>query len=147
MKKTISIILTVFLHSLIVTAQPQFQKTIGGTNHDAANSIIQTTDGGFAIAGYTFSYAAGYEDMYIIKCTGSGTIQWTKTIGSSETDIARSIIQTTDGGYAIAGDIYNYNTTSADWFIVKIDAVGTIQWVRTIRQSCIRLCMFNCSNH
>ena len=135
MKKIIYIFIIFNFNFLIVPVQSQFQKTIGGTNHDAANSIIQTSDGGFAIAGYTFSFAAGYEDMYIIKCTGSGTIQWTKTIGSSEVDIARSIIQTTDGGYAIAGDIYNYSTTSADWFIVKIDAGGTIQWVRTINRA------------
>ncbi len=118
-----------------INAQTQWQRTIGGTNHDNANCIIQTTDGGYAIAGYTFSYAAGYEDMYIIKCNGSGTIQWTKTIGGSGADIANSIIQTSDGGYAIAGNTYDYSSTTADWFIVKIDAGGTIQWVRTINKA------------
>ena len=116
-------------------AQSQWQRTIGGINHDQANCIIQTSDGGYAAAGYTFSYAAGYEDMYIIKFNAAGTIQWSNTFGSSGADIANSIIQTSEGGYAIAGSTYNYSTSTADLFIVKIDAGGTIQWVTNINRA------------
>lgn len=115
--------------------QSQWQRTIGGTNHDQANCIINTNDGGYAIAGLTFSYAAGFEDIYVVKLTTSGSILWTKTIGTSEVDIAKSIIQTSDGGYAIAGDIYNNGTTSADLFIIRMDAAGTILWTRTINRA------------
>jgi Secretion system C-terminal sorting domain/Domain of unknown function (DUF5122) beta-propeller len=135
MKKLFFLLLITICIMQFLNAQSQWQRTIGGTNHDQANCIIQTTDGGYAIAGYTFSYAAGYEDMYIIKISDSGTIQWTKTIGGSNVEIARSIIQTTDGGFAIAGDTYNYVTTTADWFILKMDAGGTIQWVKTINRA------------
>lgn len=135
MKKLIFLLLIPICIIQFLNAQSQWQRTIGGTNHDQANCIIQTTDGGFAIAGYTFSYAAGYEDMYLVKMNSSGTIQWTKTIGGSNVEIARSIIQTTDGGFAIAGDTYNYGTTTADWFIVRIDSGGTIQWVRSINRA------------
>ncbi|HWA05235.1 MAG TPA: T9SS type A sorting domain-containing protein [Ignavibacteria bacterium] len=116
-------------------SQPQWQRTIGGSNHDQANCIINTNDGGYAIAGLTFSYAAGYEDIYVVKLTTSGSILWTKTIGTSEVDIAKSILQTSDGGYAIAADIYNNGTTSADLFIIRMDAAGTILWTRTINRA------------
>lgn len=116
-------------------AQSQWQRTIGGTNHDQSNCIIMTNDGGFAAAGYTYSFAAGYEDMYIVKCTASGSILWTKTIGGVNSDAARSIIQTSDGGYAIAGDTYDYSSTTADWLIIRLDAAGNIQWTRTINRA------------
>jgi hypothetical protein len=135
MKKIFFLLLITNSILQFINSQTSWQRCIGGTNHEQANCIIQTTDGGYAIAGYTFSYAAGYEDMYIIKCNSSGTIQWTKTIGGSNVEIARSIIQTTDGGYAIAGDIYDYGSTTADWFIVKTDAGGAIQWTRTINRA------------
>jgi len=135
MKKMFFLLLATNCILQFLYAQTQWQKTIGGTNHEQANCIIQTTDGGYAIAGYTFSYATGYEDMYIVKCSGGGMIQWTKTIGGANTDVARSIIQTADGGFTIAGDTYDYGSTTADWLIVKIDAGGSIQWLRTINRA------------
>jgi hypothetical protein len=132
MKKLIYIFLIFNFHFLIVSAQSQFQRTIGGTNHDLANSIIQTTDGGFAIAGYTFSFASGYEDIYIVKLNSSGAIQWTRTIGGIGNEIALSIIQTTDGGYAVGGWTNSFGTDYADYYILKLDTVGTLQWNRTI---------------
>lgn len=128
------LLITIFCIQL-TNAQPQWQRTIGGTNHDQSNCIIMTNDGGFAAAGYTYSFAAGYEDMYIVKCTVSGSILWTKTIGGVNSDAARSIIQTSDGGYAIAGDTYDYSSTTADWLIIRLDAAGNIQWTRTINRA------------
>lgn len=89
-----------------ISAQTQFQRTIGGTDQDYALSIIQTADGGYAAAGYTHSFGAGINDMYIVKLTGSGNLQWSKTVGGISYDVAYSIIQTTDGGYVVAGLTY-----------------------------------------
>jgi hypothetical protein len=55
--------------------------TIGGPTYEAASSIIQTKDGGYAIAGSTNSFGAGKNDVYVVKLDGSGNIQWTRTIG------------------------------------------------------------------
>ena len=55
------------------------------------------------MAGYTYSFAAGYRDMYIVKLNSSGLIQWIRTVGGTDDDGAYSIIQTTDGGYVAAG--------------------------------------------
>lgn len=135
MKKIFFLLLIGCCTTHYLNAQSQWQRTIGGTNHDQANCIIMTNDGGFAVAGYTYSFASGYEDMYIVKCTVSGSILWTKSIGGINSDIARSIIQTPDGGYAIAGDTYDYSSTTADWLIIRLDAAGNIQWTRTINRA------------
>jgi hypothetical protein len=133
MKKLILISILVF--SVSVKVQSQFQIAIGGTNHDFANSIIQTADSGFAVAGYTYSFAAGYEDMYIVKLNRIGSLQWTRTIGGTGDDVASSVIQTMDGGFALAGFTTSFGAGGADFYIVKLDASGTLQWSRTIGQA------------
>ena len=135
MKKIILILFFIYSSIIPIAAQYQFQRTVGGTNHEQANSIIQTTDGGYAVTGYTYSYAAGYEDMYIVKLNSSGAIQWTRTVGGAGDDQALSIIQTTDGGYAVAGWSTSFGTGYADYYIVKIDASGTLQWNRIINRA------------
>src|SRR5437867_4477028 len=104
----------------ICFAQTQFQRTIGGTSNDAAKSIIQTTDGGYAMAGYTNSFGAGNSDIYIVKLYASGTLQWSRTVGGTSDDYAYSIIQNTDGGYAVAGYTNSFGAGANDFYIVKL---------------------------
>jgi hypothetical protein len=106
--------------------------TIGGPDSEGAKSIIQTTDGGYAVAGSTYSFGAGKEDVYVVKLDGSGNIQWTRTIGGGDEDVGRSIIQTTDGGYAVAGYTYSFGAGWSDVYVVKLDGSGNLQWTRTI---------------
>jgi Secretion system C-terminal sorting domain/Domain of unknown function (DUF5122) beta-propeller len=131
-KTKILFLISVFVFSVPVNAQSQFQVAIGGTNHDYANCIIQTTDSGFAVAGYTYSFAAGYEDMYIVKINSSGSLQWSRTVGGTGNDIARSIVQTTDGGFAVAGETNSFGGGNANFYIVKLDSGGTLLWSKTI---------------
>ena len=105
---------------------PSFCKAIGGESGDEGYSIIQTSDGGYAIAGYTTSFGAGGADVYVVKLDAKGNLQWTKTIGGKENDKGYSIIQTSDGGYAIAG------YTGLGVYVVKLDANGNLQWTKTI---------------
>lgn len=109
----------------------QWNKTFGGTNTEYATSIIQTTDGGYAVAGYTMSYGAGQRDFYVLKLNNSGNFQWSKTIGGTNYDEASSIVQTTDGGYVIAGRTQSFGA-NGDMYIVKLDANGNLQWNKTI---------------
>ncbi len=113
-----------YIIKLDASGSLQWSKTIGGADNDYAYSIIQSTDGGYAIAGGTFSFGAGLEDIYIVKLASDGSLQWSKTIGGSNYDEAHSIIQTTDGGYAIAGYTSSFGTGTGDMYIVKLDANG-----------------------
>src|SRR5207247_4873169 len=95
--------------------------------------IIQTTDGGYAVAGHTFSLPGRFDnDMYIVKLDSSGSLQWTKNVGGLNYEEAWSIIQTTDGGYVVGGWTASYGAGSADIYIVKLDASGTLQRSRTV---------------
>jgi hypothetical protein len=116
----------------IVNAQTQFQRTIGGSGDDRATPIIQTSDGGYAAAGYTSSFGAGGYDEYIVKFDFNGTLQWSRTIGGTGTDIALSITQTTDGGYTVSGETNSFGAGGYDEYIVKLDHNGMPQWTKTI---------------
>jgi hypothetical protein len=61
----------------------EWNKTYGGTNTEVAYGFVQTGDGGYALAGYTTSYGAGYGDFWLVKTDASGTIQWNRTYGGS----------------------------------------------------------------
>jgi hypothetical protein len=100
--------------------------TIGGPANESAESIIQTTDGGYAVAGKTNSFGAGNDDVYVVKLDGSGNIRWTRTIGGRGYDDGSSIIQTTDGGYAVAGSTKSYGTGGFDIYVVMLDGYGNM---------------------
>jgi predicted transcriptional regulator len=110
----------------------QWTKTIGGSSDDFAYSIIQSSDGGYVIAGYTQSFGAGGSDIYVVKLDSSGNVQWVKTIGGSDWDVAYSIIQSSDGGYVVAGRTYSFGAGKADMYVVKLDSAGNVQWAKTI---------------
>jgi len=107
-------------------------KTIGGESDDWGNSLIQTSDGGYVIAGYTKSFGAGDWDVYVVKLDANGNLQWTKTIGGPNYEEGRSLIQTSDGGYAIAGTTRSFGAGGLDVYVVKLDAHGNLQWTKTI---------------
>jgi hypothetical protein len=99
-------------------------KTIGGSSRDEAYSIVQSSDGGYVVAGYTRSFGAGEDDFYVVKLDSSGNVVWTKTIGGSSYDYAYSITQTSDGGYIVAGRTESFGAGYWDIYVVKIDGSG-----------------------
>jgi hypothetical protein len=122
----------VYVVKLDTNGNLQWTKTIGGKKDDVGTSLIQTSDGGYAIAGYTESFGAGGLDVYVVKLDANGNLQWTKTIGRKKEDVGFSLIQTSDGGYAIAGATTSFGVGEADVYVVKLDANGNLQWTKTI---------------
>jgi len=112
---------------------PSFCKAIGGEKFDVGVSLIQTSDGGYAIAGITTSFGAGRGDAYVVKLDANGNLQWTKTIGGPASEIgnSHSFIQTADGGYAIAGLTQSFGAGEWDVYVVKLGANGNLQWTKT----------------
>ena len=104
-----------------------WDKTLGGTSEDWANSIIQTKDRGYMVAGWTKSMGAGKTDVWIIKLNKKGDLVWDKTFGGSEDDEAHSIIQTDDGGYAVAGWTESKGAGNSDVWVIKLDENGNLQ--------------------
>ncbi len=125
----------------------QWQKTFGGSDDDRGTDIIETTDGGFVIFGFSQSNDghitenAGASDFWVIKLTTSGTISWQKSYGFSGADDGISIIQTNDSGYLLtgvldvtaSGGLGNSKTFASkhaggDYWAVKLNASGEKQW-------------------
>jgi len=149
-------ILLIFLVSLIfdgcsksdspstVTPQLDFVKTLGGTKNESAQSVIKTSDGGYAIAGFTQSIDGDITDKsienfdyWLLKFDADDNLQWTKTYGGTNDEKAYKIIQTSDSGFAIIGytgsndEDVSINNGFDDIWLVKTDASGTIQWEKS----------------
>jgi hypothetical protein len=109
----------------------QWNKTYGGTGDNELYSIVQTSDGGYALAGTTDSFGAGNLDFWLVKTDSVGNVQWNWTYGGAGIDVANSIVQTSDGGYALAGFTDSYGAGSYDFWLVKVDSAGVMQWNAT----------------
>jgi hypothetical protein len=103
----------------------------GGTRREAGESVRQTSDGGYIIAGLTTSFGAGQEDVYLIKTNASGDTIWTKTYGGTGSDYGRSVKQTSDGGYIITGFTDSFGAGSYDVYLIKTNASGDTVWTKT----------------
>jgi len=110
----------VYILKLNSKGEDEWEKTFGGEYRDEANSIQQTTDGGYIVAGWTSSFGFGEADVYILKLNSKGQLEWEKTFGGEDSDWANSIQQTADGGYIVAG------YSSGDFYILKLNSKGEI---------------------
>ena len=104
-----------------------WDRTYGGSGEDRAYSLIQTTDGGYAIAGGTSSKGAGSLDFWLLKLDNSGNVIWDQTYGGIGKEWATSLIQTTDGCYAMAGCTTSKGSRGLNFWIIKVDAEGNLQ--------------------
>jgi hypothetical protein len=122
------------------TGSLQWQKCLGGTSGDFAESIQPTLDGGYIMAGVTYSNDGdvtginGNDDAWVVKLSATGTIVWQKTLGGTGVDDASSIQPTPDGGYILVGRTNStdgdvtWNHGNFDTWILKLSATGALVW-------------------
>lgn len=116
-----------------------WQKALGGTSYDVAHAVANTAEGGYIVAGKTLSNDGdvtgnhGNYDFWIVKLSSLGQIEWQKTLGGSDEDVAQSILQTSDGGYVVAGWSYSNDgdavgNTGFHYWVLKITSTGILEW-------------------
>ncbi|MCD6418321.1 hypothetical protein J7M00_06020, partial [bacterium] len=151
MRNTTILLSSLFLFAVAALAQTPtivWQKCLGGSDWDEAYSIQQTDDGGFIIAGESYSNDGdvsgnhGGGDYWVVKLNSAGDIVWQKSLGGSDWDEAYSIQQTTDGGFIVAGesvsndgDVSGHHGSSgysADYWLVKFNSAGSIEWQKSL---------------
>lgn len=119
-------------------------KSFGGSGEETPRAIIATSDGGFAVLGFSNSTdgdlaekSLAVNDYWLLKLDSSGNLEWSNTYGGSKDDRGQSIVQTSDGGFALTGyamsddgDGSNNEGFHDNW-VVKIDALGAIEWEKS----------------
>ena len=94
-------------------------------------SIRQTADGGYILAGSSWSDESNSGNVCLVKVDPWGTIAWTRTFGGLGTDCGSSVGQTTDGGYVIAGYTTSYGAGGSDIYLIRTNSSGDTVWTRT----------------
>ena len=134
----------IWVAKLDANGNRQWQKVLGGSNEEQGAMVYQATDGGYIVGGNTLSTsgdvknAHGGMDIWIVKLNSTGSIQWQKALGGSNTDEIVCLQQTADGGYLVGGqtlsvngDVTGHHGDYDIWF-VKLSSAGSIQWTRTL---------------
>ena len=122
------------------TGNIQWEKTYGGNNVEIGYDIQQTLDSGYAMVGFTqsnngdVSVNHGLTDCWVVKLDVSGTIQWEKSLGGSQSDLAYAILQTSDLSYVVVGQSSSSdgdvtgNNGGKDYWLTKLDTSGNLLW-------------------
>jgi hypothetical protein len=106
-------------------------RTYGGDEADRAAAVQQTSDGGYIIAGYTESFGADSEDIYIVKTDSNGVIMWDETYGGAGSDYGTGILNAPEDGFIIVGYTDSYGAGYDDCYLLRINNSGDSLWAKT----------------
>ncbi|MBI4284933.1 MAG: S8 family serine peptidase [Chloroflexi bacterium] len=113
------------------TGNKLWERTLGGVDDQVALSVYPASDGGYVLAGYTDSYSGIEYDAWLVKTDAAGTKLWERGYGGPLVDYGRSVVQTPDGGYAIAGETASYGAGDYDAWLIRTDGNGNERWHET----------------
>jgi gliding motility-associated-like protein len=139
----------IWIVKLNISGVIEWQKCLGGAREDVGNSVKTTPDGGYIVCGesssfdgdvtYNHSGTNNLADVWGVKMSKAGTIQWQKTLGGTEFDIGYSIDNDPSGGYIVAaytysndGDVEGNHSAMRDAWITKLDPSGAMQWQKSV---------------
>lgn len=109
----------------------EWQKTLGGSLDDKIRVIKKTTDSGYIIIGDTFSFGKGDSDIWVVKLNSAYNIEWEKAFGGTLTETSSGIVENSDGSFFVVGNTKSYGKGNYDFWILKLDALGALEWEKT----------------
>ncbi|MCB0259536.1 MAG: hypothetical protein KDE62_07420, partial [Calditrichaeota bacterium] len=108
-----------------------WNRTLGGFGSDGAWSVQQTSDGGYILTGWTFSYGPGFlGNAWLVKTDSAGIEQWDQVFGGDDVDRGYSVRETTGGGYILTGYTSSSGAGLYDMLLIRTDAAGNAEWNR-----------------
>jgi len=133
MKKFLLLLTGIFLFQSAYGAEGDslWTRTYGGNGDERANCILPTGDGGFLLAGTTYSFGSGDGDMWLVKVNSQGDSLWSRTYGGSSHEWVSAMVPAGDGGFLLAGGTYSFGSGGYDMWLVKVNSEGDSIWSRT----------------
>jgi Secretion system C-terminal sorting domain len=136
----------IWVAKLTAAGDMEWQKCFGGEYSDTGASILETNDGGYFFCGITFSEntgdISGYHaggDVWVVKISSTGTLEWQKCLGGSSSDFGMEVSENAEGEFFVAGvtqssdgDVTGYEGLNGDGWVVKLSSTGEIIWEKTI---------------
>jgi hypothetical protein len=104
-------------------------KTFGGSGRDYGNSVQQTGDNGYVVTGYTLSFGAGGDDLWLVKTNSNGNEEWSKTFGGTASDVGNDIKVTSDGGLIVVGHTLSYGAGLHDVWLIRLETIVPVEFV------------------
>jgi uncharacterized delta-60 repeat protein len=109
----------------------EWQRIYGGYGDDVAYYIQETSDEGYIVGGDTDSFGINESELWVLKLTSIGDIEWERIYGGSDNDYLNCIQETSDGGYVVTGNTYSFGAGDSDILALKLSFAGDIEWQRT----------------
>ncbi len=103
----------------------------GGGADDYGYSVEETDDGAYIVAGETYSFGAGANDVYLTRIESNGNQSWTRFYGGAGADWATSIAKVPQDGFVVAGNTNSFGAGNRDIYLLRLDMDGDTLWTRT----------------
>jgi hypothetical protein len=116
----------VWLIKLNSSGDITWEKRFGVGGREFGEAVHQTSDAGYILVGYTDSFDVDNDDLWLLKLDAGGNVTWEKRFGGAGQDYPRYLMQTTDGGYIVAGESESFGAGNSDLLVIKFDANGSI---------------------
>ncbi|MCB0522609.1 MAG: T9SS type A sorting domain-containing protein [Lewinellaceae bacterium] len=124
----------IYLAKVNLNGDFQWFQTFGGADEELAFSVIPTSDGHLLIGGATRSFGAGDFDVYLVKASNDGVLQWSKTYGGAFGEWGAFVKEVPSGGYALVGTAQSFNNFFDDIYLIRTDNDGNELWYNTFLQ-------------
>lgn len=132
MHNTYALLVALLFISGAHAQQTTFQRVYGGAASDEGNSVRQTPDGGYIVAGTTTSSGSGGRDVLVIRTDAIGDTLWTRTYGGpTDNEYGFCAQVTSDEGYIISGVASSFSDVAGDMYLIRLTSAGDTLWTRT----------------